>query len=169
MAKRLNIKLVDINKVARQSRLLEDDNEKGFKPDIPKLKKALAKDLEDGSAVVFGHLLPAVLSRKQVDLVVVLRCSPFVLMERYQTRGYGEKKAKDNAAAEILDLILADAVRAFGKSLVAEIDSTNRTPEDVLEEIVNAFGKKNLRKQGVVDWLTPLAEEGKLNIFFGFR
>ncbi|MBI4257521.1 MAG: adenylate kinase family protein [Thaumarchaeota archaeon] len=166
LAKQLDVSLIDLNELAKRQGPSQAGRETGYIPDLHGLKKDLTKILEKGSAIVFGHLLADVASREQMNLVIVLRCSPFMLLERYRERSYTTKKAKENAAAEILDLLLTGAVKVFGKDKVAEIDSTKKSPEKVVKDILTVLEKKELRRQGMVDWLTPIANEGKLNIFF---
>ncbi|HLC09593.1 MAG TPA: AAA family ATPase, partial [Nitrosopumilaceae archaeon] len=64
LAKRLNLKLIDINKVAIESGIFEQKNE-SFDVDVKKLKKMLVKKITKNSLVV-GHLAPYVISQKQV-------------------------------------------------------------------------------------------------------
>jgi len=69
------------------------------------------------------------------DRVVVLRCHPEELERRLRERGEPATKAGENAESEALDVILAEAVERHGEDGVYEIDTTDRSPAAVAEEI----------------------------------
>jgi adenylate kinase len=64
-----------------------------------------------------AHLLPC-------DQIVVLRCRPDELRKRLAQRKYPEKKIRENADAEALDVCLIETVEAFGPLQILEIDTT---------------------------------------------
>ena len=74
-----------------------------------------------------------------VDRVVVLRCAPEELERRLTGRGEPAKKAEENSESEALDVILSEAVSIHGEQSVYEIDTTDRGPEDVADEIEAAI------------------------------
>ncbi|MEM4780987.1 MAG: adenylate kinase family protein [Halalkalicoccus sp.] len=93
--------------------------------------EALREYVGDREGIVESHLahhLPA-------DRVVVLRCDPESLEARLRERGESEAKAEENAESEELDLILSEAVAEHGLESVYEIDTTDRSPEEVAREI----------------------------------
>lgn len=57
-----------------------------------------------------------------VDLVVVLRCEPRALAARLAARGWAEAKVRENAEAEAMGIIAAEALH--GKPEATEIDTT---------------------------------------------
>ncbi|WP_128478219.1 adenylate kinase family protein [Halorussus pelagicus] len=69
------------------------------------------------------------------DRVVVLRCHPEELERRLTERGESETKAEENAESEALDVILSEAVNAHGVENVYEIETTDRDPDEVADEI----------------------------------
>ena len=86
------------------------------------------------------------------DVCIVLRCQPAVLEERLTERGEPEPKAVENAESEALDVILAEAVDAFGEDSVYEIDTTDRTPEEVAREIEAVLAGDRDPSAGDVDF-----------------
>lgn len=64
-----------------------------------------------------AHLLPC-------DKIVVLRCRPDELKKRLHQRKYREKKIRENADAEALDVCLIETVESFGPSQILEVDTT---------------------------------------------
>lgn len=71
--------------------------------DVDKLNDSLY-DLDD---IIFeGHLAHFM----DVDSIIVLRCSPDVMQSRLKARGYDDGKVRENIEAELLDVILYEAV-----------------------------------------------------------
>ena len=84
IAKRLDLDLIDINKISIQEGVFEES--KGtLDVDVGKLEKILGKIITKNSLVV-GHLAPYVVSRKQVKIAVVLRRDPYKLISVYGKR-----------------------------------------------------------------------------------
>ncbi len=90
-------------------------------------------DARSDDLLVESHLA----HRLPVDRVIVLRCRPDVLRERLDTRDASvpPEKVEENVEAERLDVILAEAVDRHGTDRVAEIDTTDRSPEAVAERV----------------------------------
>ena len=92
----------------------------------------------------------------EADRVVVLRAHPETVVERLRERGDGDAKAYENAESEALDVILAEAVENHGPESVYEIDTTERSPEAVAEEIGAVVAGEREPSAGEVsylDWL----------------
>jgi adenylate kinase len=96
-----------------------------------------------------AHLLDA-------DRVVVLRCRPDVLESRLRERGESVEKAQENAESEALDVILSEAVGDHGTENVYEIDTTDRSPEDVAAEIERVVTGDREPSAGGVDFIDYL-------------
>jgi adenylate kinase len=95
------------------------------------------------------------------DRVVVLRCHPAALTERLEARGESEaeppralaRKARENAEAEALDVVLAEAVDRHGPDSVYEIDTTDRDPAAVAREIEAVVAGEREPSAGTVDFV----------------
>ncbi|MFC4552512.1 adenylate kinase family protein, partial [Halorussus sp. GCM10023401] len=90
------------------------------------------------------------------DKVVVLRCRPDELERRLTDRGESEAKARENAESEALDVILSEAVDAHGVDRVYEVETTDRSPEAVAEEIAAVLAGEREPSAGTVDYLDYL-------------
>ena len=86
------------------------------------------------------------------DRVVVLRCRPDELEQRLRERGDPDAKAHENAESEALDVILSEAVERHGEAHVYEIDTTERSPEAVAEEIRSILAGEREPSAGTVDY-----------------
>jgi adenylate kinase len=163
ISEKLGARIIDINKVAlgNDDAILSRTN-KGVEVDTKKVGRLLASALEaeKGNAVVVGHLAPYVLKgTKVVDMVAVLRRSPAKLAATLAERKYAKEKINENVSAEILGVLLYDAIKAFGRHTVSEFDTTNRTPEETAGEIIATLQKKSPKRIGIVDWLAILSED----------
>ena len=94
------------------------------------LRRRLLKEDPEG-AVLFGHLLPSVLEKREASLVAVLRCEPSVLKARLLERGYPRDKVRENVEAELIGVLLDECLRRFGAAPVREYDTTSSSPSKV--------------------------------------
>ena len=85
--------------------------------------------------VLFGHLLPYVLGRREAALVAVLRCDPAVLRERLVARGYPPERVTENVEAELIGVLLYECVKKYGERLVREYDTTTARPDSIARAI----------------------------------
>lgn len=136
--------------------------------DVKKTEKLILEEIKKTKDVVIvGHLAPYVLRTTGIDLVAVLRRSPYLLAKIFRQRKYTPMKMKENIAAEILGITLYDSVETFGKERVAELDTTGKTPQDIANDIVSKLQKS--RKQiGIIDWLSLVYEKGDAQKFLEY-
>jgi adenylate kinase len=122
--------VVHLNDLIREEDLWteRDEDRDSLVADLDAVAERLT-DRED--LLVESHLA----HHLDVDRVVVLRCHPEELEERLTERGESEAKAKENAESEALDVILSEAVSEHGTENVYEVETTDRAPEDVADEI----------------------------------
>jgi adenylate kinase len=98
----------------------------------------------------FSHMLPA-------DIVVILRCKPEVLEKRLRKKYKWPTKIEENVEAEMMSVILDEALPLHKPGTVFEIDTTKRTAKQT-EKIVKGImlDKPGVRSQhyaGLLDWL----------------
>ena len=158
--------LVDINKVAIENGLAEKTIE-GFEVDTTRVKNTIHKHMTKNSVVV-GHLAPYVINESDINFVIVLRKNPYQLIEIYKQRGYDELKIKQNVGSEILGVIANDSIASFGKDKTFEIDTTNRSPEEVVKVINELIDEKSIQKGDIIDWLTLVEGKNELDRFFDY-
>lgn len=164
-------KLIDINRVilSNNAVTLPTSAMNGIgEIDVKKTEKLILEEIKKTKDVVIvGHLAPYVLRTTGIDLVAVLRRSPYQLAEIFRQRKYTPMKMKQNIAAEILGITLYDSVETFGKERVAELDTTGKTPQDIAKDIVSKLQKS--RKQiGLIDWLSLVYEKGDAQKFLEY-
>jgi adenylate kinase len=165
-------KIIDINRVilANNAVALRADGVDGLgEIDVKKTKGLMLEEIKKAKDVIIvGHLAPYVLNKTQIDLVAVLRRSPYELAKIFRQRKYSPMKMRDNLAAEILGITLYDSLERFGKKRVAELDVTGKTPQDIAEDVVSKLKKKSKKRIGIIDWLSLVHEKGDAQKFLEY-
>jgi adenylate kinase len=106
-------------------------------------------------AVVEGHLTHLL----HADRVIILRCHPGIIRKRLAERGYHEEKVEENAEAELLDVILVEALELHTPEQIYECDVTDKTVAEVADLIESIMTGEVSPGHGLVDWLTVCADE----------
>jgi len=165
-------KLIDINRVILSNNAVTSPTSavNGIgEIDVKKTEKLILEEIKKTKDVVIvGHLAPYVLRPTGIDLVAVLRRSPYQLAKIFRQRKYTPMKMKENIAAEILGITLYDSVETFGKERVAELDTTGKTPQDIAKDIVSKLQKKSRKQIGIIDWLSLVYEKGDAQKFLEY-
>ena len=165
-------KLIDINRVilSNNAVTLPTSAVNGIgEIDVKKTEKLILEEIKKTKDVVIvGHLAPYVLRTTGIDLVAVLRRSPYLLAKIFRQRKYTPMKMRENIAAEILGITLYDSVETFGKERVAELDTTGKTPQDIAKDIVSKLQKKSRKQIGIIDWLSLVYEKGDAQKFLEY-
>lgn len=140
------IDVYHLNELIRDHGLFADRDEErdSLVADI----EAIAAFLGEWNGVVESHLAHLL----AVDRVVVLRCRPDVLERRLLDRGVDPESAAENAESEALDLLLSEAVNRHGTDAVYEIDTTDRSPEEVTAAIEAVIDGNRSPAAGTVDF-----------------
>jgi len=155
--------VIDLNEVAIEKNFLigKDEKRDSLIVDIKKFNKYVKENYSKKNIVfIEGHLSHLL---KIVDKVIILRCHPDELRKNLSKRGWNEKKIKENIEAEILDVILIEALDLHNIKNIFEINTTGKLIKDVfsstLEIIENKF--KNLKKYniGKIDWSEEILKD----------
>ena len=156
--------VLDINKFAIEKGLGEQVND-GIEVNTTKLKNEIQK-LKLNKLLIIGHLAPYVLDKSDIDIVIILRKNPYNLIEIYKQRDYQDSKIKQNTGSEILGVIANDSIASFGKEKSFEIDTTDKSPERILEKIHDITN--NHKGGDIVDWLRLVEEKNEIKKFFDY-
>ncbi len=168
VAEKMSAEIIDINRLAIDNNAIANKTSKGLDVDIKKLTRLLVESLKvRKDLVIVGHLAPYVLKPSDISMVAVLRRSPYELKKTFEDRGYTKDKSLENTESEILGVSLYDSLKTFGKYKVAEFDTTDKTPEQIADEIISALQKKSTRHVGI-DWLAIVSERGDMEKFFDY-
>ena len=170
LAERVGAQYVDLGRLVRDRGLYVgvDEEDGSLIVDLKLLADEVSRlaGSTDGWVVLEGHYAHQVAPKNAVYLVFVLRKNPHQLREELRSRGYREGKISENLEAEILDVCLWEAVELHGREKVYEVDVSDRNPEEVVEELLNAIKAGAGGRVGIVDWLGLLEREGRLHEYF---
>ena len=148
---------IDLSELAEREGLITayDESRKTsvVDPEGMRLRLSAIAGEGDGPLILDGHLAPEVVPVELVRLALVLRRAPWELRDALESRGYSPEKVRENVEAELLDVCLADAVEALGPELVCELDTTGKSPEEVVGEALTIVGGVEPCARGRVDWL----------------
>ena len=148
----LKIELVEVNQLVEDENLYTGyDEEWGYKVvDIPSLCNSLGDIITSlkGDLLVEGHLSHFC---DGADVVVVLRANPYALEKRLQSKGFKEPKIRENITAEALDICAYEAYQKY-QNKAHEIDTTHKTPQEVVEMIEQIVMGKKSYPVGEVDF-----------------
>ncbi|SFR43216.1 adenylate kinase family protein [Halogeometricum limi] len=114
--------------------------------------EAITEWLGDWDGIVESHLSHLL----DAEEAVVLRCHPEELTSRLRERGEAESKIAENAESEALDVILSETVERFGEDGVYEIDTTDRPPAAVADDVVAAVEGEMSPRVGTVSFIDYL-------------
>ena len=162
LAKTLNLKIIDINKLAIESKVFEKSDE-AIDVDVIKLKKIIKEKISKNSLIV-GHLAPFVLTKSQIDTAIILRKSPYKLISIYKKRNYSKKKISDNLQSEILGIVTYDAITKFGRKKTHQVNTTSKSIQKITKNIQDILDGKILEEQ--IDWLSEVSNNNDLKKFF---
>ncbi|AGO13483.1 AaceriACL150Wp [[Ashbya] aceris (nom. inval.)] len=116
----------NISDFAREHRCYDgyDEARKSHIVDEDRLLDELEPLLRRGGALVDWHVND-IFPERLIDLVVVLRCDNAVLHDRLQKRGYHSSKIEENIDAEIMGVVLQDALDSYVREIVVELQSND--------------------------------------------
>ncbi|CCK69481.1 nucleoside-triphosphatase KNAG_0C03770 [Huiozyma naganishii CBS 8797] len=97
---------------ARKSHIVDED----------KLLDELEPLLHSGGNIIDWHVND-VFPERLIDLVAVLRCDSSVLFDRLNKREYHSSKIDENMDAEIMGVVLQDALDSYEEQIVVELQS----------------------------------------------
>lgn len=149
---RRGYRVFSVNELAEKFGCILGEEEGSKVVDVDKLAKEVRK-VEKDLTIIEGHLSHLL----KPDLAIVLRCNPIELKKRLEERGWSTEKILENVEAEIVDVILIEAMENVKE--VYEVDTTNLSPEevaDIVEEILKGGGSKF--KPGKIDWISEVGD-----------
>ena len=161
IAEKLKLDIVDVNAVAKDSWLFEE-NDDSNDIDVEKLGNILKQKISEENVIV-GHLAPYALRKNQVKIMIVLRRSPYDLIPVYKKREYSDEKIKENTGSEILGIITHDAISRFQEK-VFQINVSGKTIPETVQKVIEMITGKVGNEE--VDWLELVRKNNDLGKFF---
>lgn len=155
-----NTRFIKINDLAIEKDLvLGEDPDKFYKViDIDKLNLILNEEIDDflnksskssNIVIVEGHLSHLC---EGADKMIILRLNPKELESRLKGRDYSDSKINENLEAEALAVCSAEAYEIYGGN-ASEIDTTNKSIEEVIDMIINIISGQLESPVGSIDFM----------------
>jgi adenylate kinase len=168
LSKRLNAFYVNLTELAKRYSLVSDEDIERHTAiiDEDKMREKLAEVISVANKmdiVIDGHYAAAVTPKTAVTRVFVLRRNPIELREFMLKCGFKDQKLWENLASEILDVCLIEALHEQEKEKVCELDVTEKTVSETVEDILAILENRKECRAGGIDWLGMLEQEGKLD------
>ncbi|XP_045855819.1 adenylate kinase isoenzyme 6 isoform X1 [Meles meles] len=139
LASRSGLKYINVGDLAREGQLYDGYDEEYECPilDEDRVVDELENQMSEGGVIVDYHgcdFFP----ERWFHIVFVLQADNSVLYKRLETRGYNEKKLKDNIQCEIFQVLYEEALASYKEEIVHQLPSNK--PED-LEDNINQILK----------------------------
>jgi len=170
LASKLGALYVNLTEVAMREKLVSGKDKERDSIIVDELRmrhkmEEIIRNCSEKAIIIDGHYAVNVVPPKLATHVFVLRRDPVQLHKFMKQYGFSGRKLWENLASEILDVCLVDALNVYEKNKVCELDVTNRTVEDAVDEILEILNGVKKCRVGVVDWLGKLEGEGLLDNF----
>jgi adenylate kinase len=107
----------------------------------------------EGTLILDGHYSHELLDANVVDHVFVLRKAPWRLIEILQNRLYSYEKVWENVEAEIIGVIMQEAIDLYPPEKLHELDTTNKEPEETVKEILQVINGEKATRVEPLDWI----------------
>ncbi|MCX8172730.1 MAG: adenylate kinase family protein [Archaeoglobaceae archaeon] len=145
--KRRGYKVINIKEFAKKHRCAR------------KLGSEIIIDVERLSRYGFDGIVEGHLSHLlKPEIAIVLRCNPLVIKERLMARGWEYDKVMENVEAELIDVILFEALQNCDR--VYEIDTTGLNVKEVADAVEKILkGNGDDFEPGKIDWISELGEK----------
>lgn len=141
--KRRGYKVISVKEFAEMHGYAKKEGEEVI-VDIEKLSRHRFEGIVEGH---LSHLLKA-------EIAIVLRCNPLVIKKRLMKRGWSYEKVMENVEAELIDVILVEALENCEK--VYEIDVTDMSVREVADAIERILKSGENFEPGKIDWISKL-------------
>lgn len=161
-----DVAIIDLNKIIISKNLLIPSIKKDNVVDIDRAFnyfKAQISSANNSNVLIIGHMAPYVIDPLLVDVVVILRRSPYELKQVYEQRSYSKNKIKDNLISEILGIISFDFLKNYDSKKIMEFEiKKNTLPAHNASEIHKIIMDKDLQRFGFIDWLPIVKNDPKM-------
>lgn len=164
LASKLEALYINLTEFAEKHHLIAGEDEKRRTRIINEEKMRIKiaetiKATEKATIIIDGHYAYAVVPKRYITWIFVLRRNPVELRRLMEQRGFAGDKLWENLAAEILDVCLVETLQAHGQAKVCEVDVTRKTAEAAANEILAVLDGREKCFVGLVDWLSMLEKE----------
>ena len=133
LANKIDYELIILNDFAKENNALKHISKNIDVVDEELVRKKLKNKIVK-KTILAGHFLSDVIDQDNIDIIIVLRCSPKELIKRYAERKYEKNKIKNN-------LITEETVR-----IIISILNSKEHKKDNIDWTSEYINDDNLRK-----------------------
>jgi adenylate kinase len=158
----LDIPVIDLSEHAIRNMLIitYDITTQSYIIDEERLQRSVVDIYKDKGPLIIDSHYVELLPREIFEIVFVLRRDPEELLNILLSRGWNPKKVAENIEAELLSVCTINAIEELGEDIVVEIDTTNRSVDDVVKEVIDIlFGDESIYYGYRIDWLAILPND----------
>ena len=161
LSENMNVDVFDINKFIIENNLAEYEEGQLIVNNLKNVRERIDNEFIGKEFIIIGHLLPEVIPEETLRKVIVLRCEPDILIDRYKERDYDELKIKDNLVSELIGTIHYNTVMKYGNDKTFEIDVSNKNVSNIVDEITMIINDERISKDRI-DWIDYASKSNKL-------
>lgn len=161
LAETMGYRHIDVSAFVIKNRLYVDYdvNHLSYVIDEEKVINELKRIISSEKVIIDTHY-PEIIPSDLVEVVVILRTRPGILEARLREKGWPWHKIRENVMAEIMSVPTINAIKAFGRDKVYEVDTSEKTIDETLNEIIGIIKGERIPKPGLrYDWLALLPLE----------
>ncbi len=167
VAKRLNIKYINLGEFAKTHNVMmtpDPERDTMIVDEDDMLDKIIQEIKQSDKQIIIDSHWGDVIPAEFVEIAIVLRTHPDILIQRLKQRNWTHEKIIENVQAEILGVCLVDAINAYGEDKVFEIDTTDRAIEESIFQFLQIIKERKRSKR--IDWMIQLEREKRFDEFF---
>ncbi|MBT5643463.1 AAA family ATPase [Candidatus Bathyarchaeota archaeon] len=157
LSERLRARHIELSKFSIENGyVIEDDVERDTKVvDMEALGSAIGEIIEKSSSrvIVDGHYAHELVDGPLISRLLVLRRKPWNLKSVLEARHYSNEKVWENLEAEIMGVIIGEALELIPGSKIFEIDTSNQTSGETADQIIEII-EGNASSKPILDWVT---------------
>lgn len=155
----LNIPHIELSQLVIEKGLYTEFDEErlSYVIDEDAVRRYLRKLYEDMGPFILDSHYAEIAPKEILEIVIVLRLDPLKLLDRLLAKGWPARKVAENVEAELLSIPTLNAIDELGEEMVLEIDVTNMSINDAVQEIISSvMGEKPKYLGHTIDWLERL-------------
>ncbi len=140
--------------VRREGFILGMDERRGsLVVDEEKVREWILGRLREVGCLVVETISPHSVPREEVELVVVVRCRPSILVERLRARGYHREKVRENVEYEAIDGPLQDALEIADPRRILQVNGCGDDPNEEVTLVLRRLeGEPAGHEDGEFNW-----------------
>ena len=157
LSEKLGARHIELSKFSIENGyVIEDDVERDTKVvDMDALGSAVRDIIEKSVSpvIIDGHYAHELIEEPVISFLFVLRRRPWDLKSVLEARLYSSDKVWENLESEIIGVITGEALELFPSSKVIEVDISDQTPQETVNQIQRLIESGAAPGNPIIDWV----------------